>query len=454
MSSAEVWKSWEGRVVEGRFTLRQLLGGSDHSAVFLTELPGEPSRKVALKLIPADAGDADRQLARWRSAVQISHPHLIRIFETGRCGQTLLYIVMELAEDDLAKVLPQRPLDVGEAKDLLPPLLDALTYIHAKGFVHGRIKPSNILAVGDELKLSSDQIAIPAEMSPNRRRRDAYDAPETAAGIITPAGDLWSLGVTLTAAFTQNVSFADGTQSDPTLPTTIPEPFRSIARECLHLDPKRRGSIADIKSRLQSGKPQPAAPAAPAPRPMMEDESEAPARQGTMRWFVVSGFVVLAILVGVAIQHFRGSSAPASSVSSATQPASQPMTTPAPAKTEPAAAPPVAAAPTAAPKKATSSSGAVVHQVMPDVSKSARNTITGTIKVGVRVQVDSTGKVASAKLTSPGPSKYFAREALQAAERWQFSAPEVDGQPTSSTWLLQFRFKRGGTQVVPERVNR
>lgn len=467
MSSTEVWKSWEGRVVEGKFTLRELLGGSDHSAVFLTELPGQPAQKAALKLIPADAGDGDRQLARWRSAASLGHPHLIRIFESGSCGQTLLYIVMELAEDDLAKVLPQRPLDAGEAKDLLPPLLDALSYIHAKGFVHGRIKPSNILAVGDELKLSSDQVAIPAEMNANHRRRDAYDAPETAAGIVTPAGDLWSLGVTLTAAFTQKVAFVDSTQGDPTLPTTIPEPFRAIARECLHLDPNKRGSIAEIKSRLQPGKPQPPAAPAPVPAPApkhasVADEAEPAARPGTMRWLVAAGLIVLAILVGVGIQHFRGSSEPTAPAASTAQPsssepsgsqptasqtASQPAAGAPSAKTEPSAAP--ASEP---PKNAASSTGAVVHQVVPDVSKSARNTITGTIKVAVRVQVDPSGKVASAKLTNPGPSKYFAREALQAAERWQFSAPEVDGQPTESAWVLQFRFRRGGTQVVPERV--
>ena len=40
MSKPETWKSWEGRTVDGKFPLRQYLGGSDHSAVFLTELSG------------------------------------------------------------------------------------------------------------------------------------------------------------------------------------------------------------------------------------------------------------------------------------------------------------------------------------------------------------------------------------------------------------------------------
>ncbi len=61
---------------------------------------------------------------------------------------------------------------------------------------------------------------------------------------------------------------------------------------------------------------------------------------------------------------------------------------------------------------------------MPTVSKSARDTVHGTIKVRVKVDV-SLGNVQTASLVSPGPSKYFARQALQAAQQWKF-APRRD----------------------------
>ena len=44
---------------------------------------------------------------------------------------------------------------------MLEPILDALSYIHANGYVHGHLKPSNILVVENEVKLSSDGL-IPA----------------------------------------------------------------------------------------------------------------------------------------------------------------------------------------------------------------------------------------------------------------------------------------------------
>jgi TonB family protein len=102
--------------------------------------------------------------------------------------------------------------------------------------------------------------------------------------------------------------------------------------------------------------------------------------------------------------------------------------------------------------KAITSRGEVVHQVLPDVPQSARSTITGTVKVSVRVEVDSSGKVTAATLKSPGPSKYFAGLALRAAQDWEFSPAEVDGKPTASAWLIQFRFKRAGAQALPQRL--
>jgi hypothetical protein len=65
----ETWQQWEGRVVSGRFPLLRYLGGSEQSAVYLTEIDGS---KVAIKLIPADAAQAQIQLSRWELASKLS----------------------------------------------------------------------------------------------------------------------------------------------------------------------------------------------------------------------------------------------------------------------------------------------------------------------------------------------------------------------------------------------
>jgi TonB family protein len=88
-----------------------------------------------------------------------------------------------------------------------------------------------------------------------------------------------------------------------------------------------------------------------------------------------------------------------------------------------------------------------VQQIMPAVSKSARDTIHGTIKVRVKVGVDSAGNVETASLVSPGPSKYFARQAMEAAQQWKF----VPG-PDARTWIVRFGFRRSGTDADLEPV--
>ncbi|MGB8064660.1 MAG: protein kinase [Candidatus Sulfotelmatobacter sp.] len=442
MSKPETWKTWEGRVVDGKFPIRRQLGSSGHSAVFLTELPGT-AQKAAIKLLVTDGAEIDRQLARLRATAKLSHPHLLRVFESGRCrldSSSFVYVVTEYAEEDLSEILPQRPLAPSEVSELLPPLLDALSYLHGKGYVHGRVKPSNVLAVGDQLKLSADSIMAIAEPSSARRRRDVYDAPETAAGIVSPAGDVWSVGVTLVAAITQNVALAE--QADPgkpALPDSIPEPYRGIARECLHLDPKRRCSLAEIRARLQ-----PAGRSVPAPL----EPAKAPQRSTKSRKPIYALALVCIAVVLLAFSIFRSREKKSSEQATETpqQPASQT------APVAPAAAPAPEAAPPA--KTPTSAEGAVRHQVMPDLSQSAKSTISGTIRIGVVVEVDSSGKVKAARFKSAGPSRYFAGKTLAAAQQWQFSPPQSNGEPTASTWFLEFRLRRSGVEASSQRISR
>jgi TonB family protein len=351
-------------------------------------------------------------------------------------GSNIVYLTMELAEEDLSQILPQRALAPVEVADLLPPLLDALSYLHENGLVHGRIQPSNVLAVGDQLKLSTDQIAPPRETDSGQNRRDVYDAPETADGTVSSAGDLWSLGVTLIMALTQSLPVERATsQSDVSLPASLPEPFRGIARECLRSDPKRRCSIADIRARLQ-----------PAGRSVPAEAAAAPtSRRSGNRGMVTAGVIAVALLVGVVAFYSRGKSIPAQSVPVAEQPAPE---------TAPTVSAPVVREPAELPKRPSATRTEAVRQVLPDIPRSAMNTISGTIKISVRVEVDPSGKVTAAKLTSAGPSRYFSNLCLQAAQRWEFSPSAANGQPAASTWLLRFRLKRSGNQVSPERVTR
>ncbi len=443
----ELWKNWEGRVVDGKFTLRQWLGGSDHSAVFLTERGGRQAQKAAIKLISAGNPDAGAQLSGWGVAAKLSHPHLIRLFECGR-GQIddtrVLYVVMEYAEENLAEILPLRPLAADEASAMLQPAAEALSYLHKFGLAHSRVRPSNIMAVHDQLKISADAVCKAGERRA-ARARSAYDAPEMATSGPSPAADIWSLGATLVAVLTQNEPNAKNVAREPVaVPETIPQPIRGIARQCLQIDAKQRGTASDILARLQpkAARTQAVPASAPAGNKVVETR---PSQEHSNRWIAVAAVVVGILLVAWVGNRFvsRHPPVPADETNS-TSPANVPATqSPAPApfsgKEKPA--------------QKGSVRGSVLQQVMPEVSRNAQNTIEGRLRVVVEVSVDASGKVLEAKLVSPGPSVYFANRALAAARSWRFNPPQVSGQAAASTWVLRFQFRRTSIEVSPAEKN-
>src|SRR2546422_9400834 len=99
---------------------------------------------------------------------------------------------MEYAGEDLSQMLPHRPLTPAEARDMLAPALDALAYVHGKGFVHGHLKPANIMAIDDQLKLSSDGLCRMGESSGGRRKTRGYGPPPAGRGKSSPGRGLWA----------------------------------------------------------------------------------------------------------------------------------------------------------------------------------------------------------------------------------------------------------------------
>src|ERR1039458_4275158 len=246
MSAAAIRRDWVGSLAGGKFPLLQWIGGSEAAGVFLTER-NEPAGKAIIKLIPAEAEDAEARVSAWEAATALSHPNLIEIYAHGRCeidGAQCLYVVTEFADEVLAEILKERPLTPEETRELLGPALDALSYLHGQGLVHSRLKPSNIVAAGDRLKLSTDGLSFAGAPIRPSATRTVYEPPEVADGNISPAADLWSLGATLVEALTQRPPQWDGlASSEPMVPQSLPQPFAVIARRCLRTDMARRGTI-------------------------------------------------------------------------------------------------------------------------------------------------------------------------------------------------------------------
>ena len=115
-----------------------------------------------------------------------------------------------------------------------------------------------------------------------------------------------------------------------------------------------------------------------------------------------------------------------------------PTASPAPAKPAALPSPPVAVL----------ARGEVLSRVLPDVLRSARDTITGTVRVRVRVDVDPSGNVTDAQFDWPGPSRYFARLSMAAAREWKFRPPNVNAKSAPSEWTIRFDYTNSATTAT------
>ena len=520
----EPWKEWEGRVVNKEFRLGEYLGGSERAGVFLTQY-GHESLKAAVKLIAIgtwDQATVEAELSRLQSARELSHPHVLQIFQAGRAKLDdieLLFVVMEYAEEDLSQTLPSRALTTEEVREMLKPTLEALAYLHGQGFVHGHLKPASVMAIDDQLKLSSDGISPSGERRGAREQRSDYDAPEIAQGENAAAGDVWSLGMLLVMALTQRLPRWDASKEQPILPENVPAPFAEIARNCLCRDPRARWALTEIAARLgfgslaeptttahatsfdrASARAQEARAGDPdfavakpdlgqsgvAPRAVVGPQLAAAQRKGltgprsftaksrsNTGVYIASAVVLVIVAIFVGPRLFRSGPVNSKTTSSRTRATAKEQPTAqaralansgiAQASDQGAsseAASDTNSAPSGEKPEEVSTArektlrrrltpGQVAEQVVPNVPQSARDTIRGTVRVNVRISVDSSGNVTEAELDFPGPSKYFARLALEAAQQWKFEPPKVQGRSVLSDWLLHFQFTQKGTKVIP-----
>ena len=452
MNAVSIRGDWVGQTIDEKFPLVSWLGGSKTCGVFVSEIsrPGDSpnagasTQRVAVKLMPATAKTEER-LALLQRAQSLSHPHLVRIFNYGRSeveGAPVFYVVTELADEVLSQILPERPLTVDETREMLAPILDALSYLHGEGLVHGHLKPSNVLVVDNEVKLSSDGLLQSGMPAPYSLLNHIHIAPEVASGEVTPAADFWGLGVTLVEALTQQEPVWDSAANqEPEVPGSIPKPFDEIVRACLHVDPARRCSLDDVRAML-AGRSNLAA----TPRPDTEPPAHLPYHQHRIAETIPAkmpllpllvGLVLLvAIIIGLQIHNRKTHTAPIQTEKTIAAPPAEPGPRPSTPVVQPGV----------------SEQGVALNRAIPAPSRGALNTIHGKVTVSVRVNVNPTGAVTNAEFASHGPSAYFARLAMDSSQKWTFKPPTQHGKALASTWLLRYEFRRGGVNATPEQT--
>jgi serine/threonine-protein kinase len=203
-----------GTMRDGRYRVTQVLGIGAHGVVFGAHdtLLGRP---VAIKQLRGTARDARRLLGQEARALAcIAHPNVVAVYSSNLDGE-LPYLVMEWFDGrGLDTILAETgPLPLDRALSIIRQIASALDALHAAGFVHGDVKPANVLVDHhDHAKLVDIGLgaAVGDETTPCSGT-PAYMSPETASGVYRLAGpepDIFSFAVCCFQLITGRLPFA------------------------------------------------------------------------------------------------------------------------------------------------------------------------------------------------------------------------------------------------------
>ena len=189
-------------------------------------------KRAALKVMHRRLGalaSAERILMEARVVNQVGHPNIVDIFETGALEDGRAYIVMERldgislsARADAAKIFPDQVIAI------LLQICDALIAAHAAGVIHRDLKLDNIFLLDNpddpaapRAKLLDWGIAKVIANNPRQTIEGQlvgtpqYLAPEQArGGTVSPATDVYSLGVMAYELFVEELPFQAETAAE------------------------------------------------------------------------------------------------------------------------------------------------------------------------------------------------------------------------------------------------
>ncbi|MFF8631780.1 protein kinase domain-containing protein [Streptomyces werraensis] len=250
---------------------------------------GDGPRDVALKFLPTGTR-TPRQLHHLRELAErevevlrrLRQPRLIRMFETltvddpGRPeldGATVL--VLEKAEGSLSALLDASPRP-GAGPGLLAQICEGLAQLHRAGWVHGDLKPGNVLLMADgSVRLADFNMA--AELEGTHAYTSAFSTPDYTppellwseigerGRRIRASADVWAFGVlahlVLTGAFplpgatpaarrTAAAAYAAGTE-ELRLSPKLPDAWRDVVRACLSRTHAERIGVEELVRRVR-----------------------------------------------------------------------------------------------------------------------------------------------------------------------------------------------------------
>jgi len=236
-------------VMVGNYFLLERLGSEGMVEAYRARPTTRGGYDVVLRLFrpqfPDPTAFQEHFAAEIEKVWRCHHEHIQPLVEFG-AGDGLLFSVTRLIEAETLEQFLKRTegqlAPVPAVVALIDQLCSALQYAHEYGIVHGNIQPSSILLQegGHVLLTNFSMKRIYQEGEPVVAQIEegnaAYTAPEQVVGMVTPASDIYSLGVLLFCLLTGRLPYEG--ESEGRLLSNIPMNLSHLCATCGRIYPR------------------------------------------------------------------------------------------------------------------------------------------------------------------------------------------------------------------------
>lgn len=280
------------------------IGAGGMGVVYLAE-DTRLGRRVAIKLLPAEATDNGERVRRFlreaQAASALNHPNIVTIYDIG-VAPVGHFIVMEHVDGRTLRELSRERVTTAQVIEIGLQIARALEIAHSAGIIHRDIKPENLMLRADGyvkiLDFGLARLVNPLTLEPDPRSADetlpgvivgtlSYMSPEQSRGEpVRSVTDIFSLGIVLYELATGQRPFRGATPlqlieaivsvpplSPSRLNPEIPAGLEEILLRMLEKDARRRPAAAEVAAQFTALRGEPA-PSIFTPSPL---SSRAPA---------------------------------------------------------------------------------------------------------------------------------------------------------------------------------